>query len=269
MSAIEKFNRRVDTVNSLVCVGVDSDVDKLPEAYQILSSPQHEFNRFIINQTAEFASAFKFNIAFYEARGTEGIRDLQKSVNFLREEYPDILTICDAKRSDIGNTSAAYATAIFDQLGFDAVTLNPYLGRTALQPFLAYEDKGCIILCRTSNQGSGEFQNLLVDDTPLWQVVAQKVTDEWNDNNNCMLVVGANHPQELRQVRDIVGDMALLIPGIGAQGGDIQAVMNNGLNSQNKGLIISSSRGIIFNDNPKLAAQTLRDQINAHRLQVI
>lgn len=265
MNAIEKYNQRVDRVNSLLCVGMDSDINRLPNGAAQTQYPQRDFNYHIIDETVEYAAAYKFNIAFYEARGEQGIAELKASVQFLHDTYPDVLAICDAKRSDIGNTSAAYAQAIFDYLGFDAVTLNPYLGRTALQPFLEYEDKGCIILCRTSNQGSGEFQNLLIDNTPMWQIVAQKVSNEWNDNNNCMLVIGANHPQELQQVRDIVGNMTLLIPGIGAQGGDIQAVMQNGLNSKNKGLIISSSRGIIFNANPKIAAQTLRDQINEFR----
>lgn len=265
MNAIEKYNQRVDAVNSLLCVGMDSDINKLPDVSKQMKDPQFNFNHQIIDRTAEFVAAYKFNIAFYEARGKQGIAELKASIQFLKDTYPDVPVICDAKRSDIGNTSAAYATAIFDELQFDAVTLNPYLGRTALQPFLDYEDKGCIILCRTSNQGSGEFQNLLIDDMPLWQVVAQKVVNKWNDHNNCMLVVGANHPQELQAVRSIVGDMTLLIPGIGAQGGDIQAVMQKGLNSENKGLIISSSRSIIFNENPKLAAQTLRDQINEYR----
>ncbi len=265
MIAIDKYNQRDDAINSLLCVGLDSDINKIPEPYKTQVQPQLEFNRHIINKTAEYAGAFKFNIAFYEARGAKGITDLADSVEYLRNRHPDILTICDAKRSDIGNTSQAYAHAIFDEIGFDAVTLSPYLGRDALMPFLGYKDKACIILCRTSNAGSGEFQNLQIDNKPLWLVVAERVANEWNDNSNCMLVVGATYPAEMAQIRQAVGDMPLLVPGIGAQGGDISAVMKAGLNSENKGLIINSSRSIIFSENPATSAKTLRDEINASR----
>jgi orotidine-5'-phosphate decarboxylase len=265
MNTIEKYNRRVDEINSLVCVGLDTDSKKLPDWYKKRALPQLDFNRHIITETAEFASAYKFNMAFYEANGAEGINELALSVEYLRDLHPNIPIICDAKRSDIGNTSEAYAYAIFEQLGFDAVTLNPYLGRDALQSFLDYKDKACIILCRTSNQGSGEFQNLKVDGKPLWQIVTGRVATEWNANDNCMLVMGATYPDELAQVRSIVGDMTLLVPGIGAQGGDIEATVKAGLNRQSKGLIINSSRGIIFSKKPKSSAQTLRDKINKFR----
>jgi len=266
MTALDKYNQRVSAINSLVCVGLDSDITKLPDWYQKRSLPQLEFNRDIINKTADYAVAFKFNIAFYEARGADGIKELALSVEYLRDLYSDIPAICDAKRSDIGNTSRAYAQAIFEEIGFDAVTLNPYLGKDAVQPFLDYEDKACIILCRTSNAGSGEFQNLMSDDKPMWHIVAERVANEWNTNNNCMLVVGATYPEEMAQVRQAVGDMTFLVPGIGAQGGDIKTVMQAGLNSQNKGLLINSSRGIIFSDNPTTSAQTLRDKINQFRV---
>jgi len=265
MNAVKKYNQRVDAINSLVCVGLDSDLNKIPDSYKKYALPQFEFNRHIMAETAEFAAAFKFNMAFYEARGEDGLKELALSVAYARDSHPDILTICDAKRSDIGNTSAAYAYAVFEELGFDAVTLNPYLGRDALQPFLDYKDKACIILCRTSNDGSGEFQNLEIDGKPLWQVVAERVATEWNTNNNCMLVVGATYPKVLEQVRAVVGDMTLLIPGIGAQGGDIETVIQSGHNSQRKGLMINSSRSIIFAEKPASATQYLRDAINACR----
>jgi orotidine-5'-phosphate decarboxylase len=265
MTAITKYNTRVNQANSLLCVGLDSDINKLPSAYATDEHPQFAFNRHIIEQTHTATAAYKFNMAFYEARGAAGIQELALSVDYLRQNHPDILTICDAKRSDIGNTSKAYADAIFEEIGFDSVTLNPYLGRDAIMPFLAYEDKACIILCRTSNNGSGEFQNLQIDGTPLWQVVAQHVANEWNTNNNCMLVVGATYPDQIAQVRNTVGDMTLLVPGIGAQGGDLASVMNAGLNSENNGLIINSSRDIIFSDDPAQSAQTLRDSINQFR----
>lgn len=265
MNAIEKYNQRAEHVNSLVCVGLDSDMARLPSEYQRTDSPQFMFNRDIIDQTAEYVAAYKFNMAFYEARGEAGIHNLRLSVQYLRENYPDILTICDAKRSDIGNTSQAYACAVFEELGFDAVTLNPYLGRDAIRPFLDYSNKGCIILCRTSNAGSGELQNLLVDDKPLWKVVAEKVATEWNTNSNCMLVVGATYPDEMAEVRQTVGEMTFLVPGIGAQGGDIKAVVLAGSNSEGKGLILNSSRDIIFSANPGSAAKALRDEINLYR----
>ena len=265
MRAIDKYNARVDAADSLVCVGLDSDAQKLRAAFRELESPQLAFNRHIIEATAEYAAAFKFNLAFYEANGADGWRQLAQSVEFLRASHPDILTICDAKRGDIGNTSAAYAHAIFDQLGFDAVTLNPYLGGDALQPFLDYADKACVILCRTSNPGSAELQNLIAQDQPLWRIVAEKTVAEWNAKGNCMLVAAATNPRELAQIRAVAGDMTLLVPGIGAQGGDIQSAVEAGLNRAGRGLIINSSRGIIFADDPARAAASLREAINRFR----
>ena len=265
MNAIAKYDERARAINSLVCVGLDSDLCKLPRQFLSENSPQLAFNRHIIDAAADFAAAFKFNMAFYEAEGAAGWRQLAASLDYLRGRHPDILTICDAKRSDIGNTSAAYARAIFSELGFDAVTLNPYLGRDALQPFLDYTDKGCIILCRTSNPGSADIQNLEVGDRPLWQLVAEKVQAEWNANGNCMLVASAVNPAEMAVIRAIAGDMTLLVPGIGAQGGEVKAVLRAGLNSAGRGLIINSSRGIIFAEDPAAAAAELRAAINAQR----
>jgi orotidine-5'-phosphate decarboxylase len=187
------------------------------------------------------------------------------TVEYLREKYPQVVTVCDAKRADIGNTNHGYVSAIFDDLGFDAVTLHPYLGREALEPFLARKDKACIVLCRTSNPGAGEFQDLHVEGRPLWQAVAQKVSREWNVNGNCMLVVGATYPDEMLVVREIAPEMTLLVPGIGAQGGDVEAVVSAGLDSNGKGLMISASRSVLFSDNPAAAARALRDEINAAR----
>jgi len=265
LNAIDKYNARVDAADSLLCVGLDSDIGKLPAAYRNHYAPQLAFNRHIIDATAEYAAAFKFNMAFYEANGAAGWRQLAQSLAYLRQRHPDILIISDAKRADIGNTSNAYARAIFDRLGFDAVTLNPYLGRDALQPFLDYADKACIILCRTSNPGSAEFQNLRVDSKPLWQIVAEKTAAEWNANGNCMLVASATNPQEMAQIRAIAGEMTLLVPGVGAQGGDLAAAVEAGLNRAGRGLIINSSRGIIFADDPAHAARGLRAAINANR----
>ncbi len=265
MNAIDKYDARARAINSLVCVGLDSDLEKIPKAFRRERSPQLAFNRHIIDATAAFAAAFKFNMAFYEAEGAAGWRQLAGSLAYLRRQHPDILIISDAKRADIGNTSAAYARAIFSELGVDAVTLNPYLGRDALQPFLDYKDKGCIILCRTSNPGSADIQNLPAGGRPLWQAVAEKAQSDWNGNGNCMLVASGANPAEMTVIRAIAGDMTLLVPGIGAQGGDVRAVLNAGLNSAGRGLIINSSRGIIFAADPAAAAAELRDAINAQR----
>ena len=265
MRAVEKYETRVESANSLLCVGLDSDVQKLPARFLASESPQWVFNRHIIDATAQYTAAFKINIAFYESEGADGWRQLERTMAYLHERHPNILRICDAKRGDIGNTSAAYARAIFDALGFDAVTLNPYLGRDALQPFLEYKDRACIILCRTSNPGSAELQNLRLDGRPLWKIVAEKVACEWNEYGNCMLVASGKNPTEVAQIRAIVGKLTLLVPGIGAQGGDAKAAIEAGLNREKGGLIINSSRGIIFADDPARAARSLRDTINMFR----
>jgi orotidine-5'-phosphate decarboxylase len=262
MNAILKYRERAKAVNSLACVGLDSDAARIPSRFE---GDVFAFNQSIIEATHPFVCAYKPNIAFYEARGAEGWRTLQQTTDYLKTHHPDILTICDAKRADNSTSNQGYVTAIFDQLGFDAVTLHPYMGRQSLTPFLARADKGCIILCRTSNPGDDELQNLQVDGKPLWQRVAESVRDEWNANGNCMLVVGATHPEELAQVRQMVGDMPLLVPGVGAQGGDINAAVRAGIDSINSGLIVNASRSIIFADNPAAAAQDLRDAINLAR----
>jgi orotidine-5'-phosphate decarboxylase len=264
-SILDKYNRRVDAVGSLVCVGLDSEVEKIPARFSRDEFPQFAFNRWIIDQTAEYAAAMKPNTAFYEARGARGWDELRMTVEYLRVHYPDIVTICDAKRADIGNTNRGYVTSIFDDMGFDAVTLHPYLGREALAPFLERADKACIILCRTSNPGAGEFQDLNVEGRPLWQVAAERVDREWNSNGNCMLVVGATYPEEMRMIRSLALGITFLVPGVGAQGGSVGEVVASGLDANGRGLIISSSRGIIFNEDPAGAARELRDEINTAR----
>jgi orotidine-5'-phosphate decarboxylase len=265
ISIVDRYNQRANQVNSLVCVGLDSQLDRIPSEFRNQPYPQFAFNRHIIELTHEFTAAYKPNIAFYEERGEAGIHELRLTIEYLKAEHPDILTICDAKRGDIGSTSEAYATAIFDVIGVDAVTLQPYLGRDALEPFLQRADKGCIILCRTSNEGAGEFQDLEIDGKPLWQVVAETVYKKWNQHENCMLVVGATYPNEMKQVRSMVGDMTMLVPGIGVQGGNLEQTVISGINSQKKGLIINSARGIIFAHDPAQAARELRDAINQYR----
>ncbi len=262
---IQKYDARSTAANTLLCIGLDADIEKIPERFKELEHPQFEFNKYIIDATHEFAAAYKPNTAFYEARGEAGLAELKMTMYYLEDKYPDIYTILDAKRADIGNTNNGYVTFAFDWLGADAITVHPYLGKEALAPFLNRADRTTIILCRTSNPGSGEVQDLVSDGKPLWHHVAEKVQSEWNGNNNCMLVVGATYPKEMKTIRACVGDMTLLVPGIGAQGGDVKAVVQNGMNAKGRGLIISASRSIIFAENPAEEARKLRDEINACR----
>jgi orotidine 5'-phosphate decarboxylase subfamily 2 len=262
--SIDKYNQRAKKINSLLCVGLDSDFEKIPDKFKTFEFPQFEFNKYIIEETQQYTSAFKINTAFYEARGDKGIQDLKETMEYLRVYYPDIFTICDAKRADIGNTNNGYVSAIFDWLGFDAVTLHPYLGQEALQPFLDRTDKGSIILCRTSNIGAREFQDLKVEGKPIWQIVAQRVSEVWNKNNNCMLVVGATYPEEMKKIREVAGGITFLVPGIGAQGGDLKSVLEAGLNREDLGLIINSSRGIIFSESPRVEAEKLCEEIRKY-----
>src|SRR3989338_7783911 len=273
MNIINKYNKRAKKINSLLCVGLDADISKIPERFFKLEFPQFEFNKWIIEETHEYASAFKPNIAFYEAHGDKGIKELKMTMEYLQKKYPDIFTICDCKRADIGNTNQGYVDSLFDWFGFDAITLHPYLGSEALKPFLDRKDKGCILLCRTSNPGAKEIQDLYIQRSwplnalagkALWLVMAEKVSKSWNKNNNCMLVVGATYPKEMKKIREITGDMTFLVPGIGAQGGDLKAVMKAGLNSEGLGLIINSSRGVIFSDNPKAEAKKLCEEIRKY-----
>lgn len=264
--ALQKFLDRSRAIQSCLCVGLDADFNKLPERFLQQELPQFAFNQWIIEQTHEFAAAYKPNSAFYEARGGQGMQELKLTLQYLHENHPDIFLIDDAKRADIDSTNLGYVTAIFDELGFDAVTLHPYLGQTALAPFLDRADKVSIILCRTSNPGAGDLQDLPVgsQQDPLWKIVAQKVSQDWNTNNNCMLVVGATYPEELRQIRAVVGEeMLFLVPGVGAQGGSLTEALQAGANSKGEGLVINSARGIIFAENPRAEAQKLVEEYRA------
>lgn len=268
MNPIEKYNERAKKINSLVCVGLDADYDKLPEKYKSLggSEAQFQFNKYIIDSTYEYAVAFKPNVAFYEARGIEGMEALKKTIDYIHLRYADAFTILDAKRADIGNTNNGYVTSIFDWLGFDAVTVNPYLGSEALLPFLDRKDKCSIILAKTSNIGAGEFQDCVLENKEiLWQYIAKKVSKEWNANNNLMIVMGGTNPDDLIEARLIAKDMTFLVPGIGAQGGEVKNIITKGVNKEGLGLIINSARAIIWSDNPKEEARKLRDEINKYR----
>lgn len=250
-SFYEKLAQSEKKQNSLLCVGLDN--------------PDFEFNKKIIDQTHDLVCAYKPNTAFYEAEGSVGIKNLKEVCTYIKTNYPKIVLIVDAKRADIGNTNNGYVTFVFDYLGADAITLQPYLGREALQPFLDRKDKGNIILCRTSNPGAGEFQDLLVGGKPVYQRIAEQVVAKWNTNENCALVVGATYPEEMKIVRQIAPNMPFLIPGVGAQGGEVEATVKMGVDSNGGGAIINSARGIIFANDPRTEALKLRDEINKYR----
>lgn len=270
------FQQKLDTVvsknNSLVCVGLDSDYEKIPASLKRAESPVYEFNKAIIDATADLVCAYKPNPAFYEAQGAFGVEQLKMTCDYIRLRHPEVALIIDAKRGDIANTNRAYAKYVFDYLGGDAVTLHPYLGKEALQPFLDYAEKGCIILCRTSNPGAGEFQDLLINGERLYAHVACRVVEEWNANGNCLLMVGATYPKELAEIRAIAGEVPILVAGIDTQGGAVEEVLKDGLNAQKAGLIINASRSIIFSsggeDFVQVArgkARHLREEVNRYR----
>lgn len=240
---IEKLYACQKQNKSLVCVGLDPDMDKI----NAIGVDLITWLKTIVDAVAGQVCAFKPQIAYFSAISAE--KQLLQIITYIHDNYPDVPVILDAKRGDIGSTAAQYALEAFEKYNADAVTVNPYMGHDTLQPFLDYADKGVVVLCKTSNLGSNEFQNLeLANGKTLFQQVAHNAVNLWNENNNVLLVVGATYPQELSEIRSIVGEMPLLIPGIGAQGGDVAATLKAGLNNnpEKSGLIISSSRGIIY-----------------------
>ena len=264
MNFIEKLTNATQKNRSLLCVGLDPNPEWMPENMGIF-----EFNKAIIDATSDLVCAYKPNLAFYEALGNEGLDALKQTVKYIPDHIP---VIGDAKRGDIGNTAKAYAKAIFSHFGFDATTVNPYLGFDSIEPFIQYRDKGVFILCRTSNAGALDFQALHLGEQgkPLFEIVALKAS-EWNTYGNIGLVVGATYPEELRLIRQSHPDMPLLIPGIGAQGGDLATVVRYGVDTQGQKAIINSSRQIIYASQGKDFAQAarrvaseLRDQINSY-----
>jgi orotidine-5'-phosphate decarboxylase len=264
----DKLNQAATRADSLLCVGLDPDHRKLPPKLG-----QFSFNRAIIDATADLVCAFKPNPAFYEALGAPGVQALKDTCDYIQHEYPHIPIIVDAKRGDIGNTNDGYIEYVFDYLGADAVTLPPYMGGESFRNFLERRDKGIIILCRTSNPGAGEFQDLRINNEPLYLHVARQAAEAWNTHDNIALVVGSTYPRELRQIRDLVGpSMPILVPGTGAQGGDLAASLQAGLNQHGLGLVINASRSVIFAHADshfaaaaRIAASKLRDEINAFR----
>ena len=259
----QQLARAWERNDSLVCVGLDPEIERFPTHIREGRSPIFQFNRSIIDATADLVCAYKPQFAHYAAYEAED--QLERTIEYIHRVHPGIPVILDAKRGDIGNTAERYAIEAFERYGADAVTVNPYLGGDSLEPFLRHAERGVIILCRTSNPGAIDLQDLKVAGRPLYQVVAELAARRWNSRGNCLLVVGATYPRELAEVRALVGDMPLLVPGVGAQGGDVLQVMRAGVNRQKKGLIVNSSRGIIFADDPKAAAKELRDEINRYR----
>lgn len=257
-----KLENIVEKNKSFICVGLDSDLEKITEKFKAKKYPQYSFNKYIINKTFDLVCSYKLNTSFYEAIGHQGIYELKLTCDYLREKYPEIPIIIDAKRADIGNTNRGYVDFVFKYLQADAVTVNPYLGSEALKPFLEMKDKGIIILCKTSNDGSGELQDLVLSSKYqvlskrnkiyLYQYLANQIVNKWNKNKNCLLVVGATYPRQLKEIRSIVGDnIWFLVPGFGSQGGDINQVLKKGLNKNGKGLIINISRSVIFAEDPR------------------
>lgn len=267
---IDRLQDRWQHADTLVCVGLDPEPAKFPARFAHDPDAIFNFCRDIIDATAPYVCAFKPQIAhFAAAHAEEALRMLIMHIGF---RYPGIPVILDSKRGDIGSTAQHYASEAFERYAADAVTVNPYLGRDSVQPFLDRGDKGVVILCRTSNPGAGDLQDMVVGGRPLYQHVAEKIAREWNDNGNCALVVGATWPDQLRDVRALVGNVPFLVPGIGAQGGDVEAVVRNAKTADGTGLIVSSSRAILYashgDDYAEAAAdaaRALRDEINRHR----
>lgn len=252
----------------LVCVGLDPELAKLPSDLTQESAPLYAFNRRVIDATCGLAAAYKPQIAFYSAVGAED--ELANSIRYIRERAPHALVILDAKRGDIGNTAEAYAREAFDRYGADAVTVNPYMGADSVLPFLTRPDKGALLLCRTSNPGAKDFQDLSFDGLPLYRHVAMHAAQHWNQHGNLMLVVGATVPREMSALRAAHPHLPFLVPGIGAQGGDLKATLEAGLDAQGFGLLLSASRSIIYAGSGTQAAihaeaAKLHAEINAER----
>ncbi|MDF1696476.1 MAG: orotidine-5'-phosphate decarboxylase [Saprospiraceae bacterium] len=246
---VSEINRK----KSFLCVGLDTDLDKIPSFLHNYEDPIYEFNKRVIDATKDLCVAYKPNIAFYESLGPKGWESLEKTMAYIPE---NIFTIADAKRGDIGNTSRMYAKTFFEYFNFDSVTVAPYMGIDSVEPFLEFEDKWVILLGLTSNKGSQDFQQLKSDGVPLYESVIRK-SQSWGNPGNLMYVIGATHPESFKEIRELAKEYFFLVPGIGAQGGDLDGVVSNGANTE-CGLLINSSRGIIYAGNGENFAEDVR-----------
>jgi orotidine-5'-phosphate decarboxylase len=256
--------------NSLVCVGLDPELEKLPARLRALPQPIFEFNRQIVDATADYACCYKPQFAHYAALGVED--QLLATIGYIHAQHPGLPVILDSKRGDIGSTAAKYAQESFERYGADAVTVNPYLGFDSVEPYLKWKDRGVIVLCRTSNPGARDFQDLQSGGKRLYRHVAERVAHDWNSTGNCMLVIGATYPEELAEIRAVVGELPFLVPGVGAQGGDVAAAVRAGRTANGLGMVLNSSRGIIYASSgedfaaaARAATLALRDEINRYR----
>ncbi|MFV0565232.1 MAG: orotidine-5'-phosphate decarboxylase [Flavobacteriaceae bacterium] len=253
-----QLTAQIKTKKSFLCIGLDVDLNKIPEYLLKEDDPIFAFNKAIIDATHHLCVAYKPNTAFYEAYGLKGWKALEKTINYLNQNHPEIFTIADAKRGDIGNTSTMYAKAFFQDLAFDSVTVAPYMGKDSVEPFLAFENKYTILLALTSNTGAFDFQTKTVDGQELYKHVL-KTSKTWKNAKNLMYVVGATKAEFLTNIRTIIPDSFLLVPGVGAQGGSLQEVCKYGMN-KNVGLLINSSRGIIYASNQNDFAQAAAEK---------
>jgi len=259
MNFKQQLQKRWTDKQTLVCVGLDPDPSRFPEIVGSGADSIFAFNRAIIDATADLVCAYKPQIAHFAALNAED--QLKESIAYIHSEYPGIPVILDSKRGDIGSTAERYAREAFERYQADAVTVNPYLGIDGVKPFTDYADKGVILLCRTSNPSAKDFQDLQVGDKPLYECVAETIATEWNENDNCALVVGATWPEQLGRIRSLVGDMPILVPGIGAQGGDLEGTLKHGVDSTKTGLVINSSRGVLYASKENDFAQAARNVV--------
>ena len=257
---------QIKTKSSFLCIGLDVDLNKIPKHLLELEDPIFEFNKAIIDATHDLCVSYKPNTAFYEAYGIKGWLSLQKTINYINEKYPEIFTIADAKRGDIGNTSSMYAKAFFEDLNFDSVTVAPYMGKDSVEPFLAFENKHTIMLALTSNEGAFDFQTLKINGIELYKQVIE-TSKTWKNAQNLMYVVGATKAEYFAEIRKIIPDSFLLVPGVGAQGGSLQEVCKYGIN-KNVGLLINSSRGIIYASNGLDFAEKAREEALKMQLEM-
>ena len=251
---------------SFLCVGLDSELEKIPSFLLKEKDPVFRFNKRIIDATHKYTVAYKPNVAFYECYGSEGWKTLELTVKYIKENYPDIFVIADAKRGDIGNTSKMYAKAFLENMPFDAITVAPYMGEDSVTPFLSYNDKWVVLLALTSNKGADDFQYHDEDGIRLFERVLT-VSQKWGSTNNMMYVVGATHAEMLKEIRRIVPDHFLLVPGVGAQGGSLADVAKYGMNSK-CGLLVNSSRGIIFADNSENFDSVAGEKANEMQIEM-